>query len=237
MLQHVIRLCNAADDLSPQNIAADTAAAASAAETALASMLRTSCTIIDMGSYLLSERGSRPYNADDAALPPIAGEHVRQILPEALVERAGLFPPFDPSGQVRCCLATCILCPTVRHCSNPCCTAIHMADNVWVPTCVKTTDTCTSNHVQSCNTVAARQSCNSFNFHHLLCLVVLSASTTCRGLNSAKLLLLICWLVIASAIGRASHGSCALMCYLQIRGWAMVSHITLHRYLQHHRLR
>ena len=63
-------------------------------------MLRTSCTIIDMGSYLLSERGSRPYNADDAALPPIAGEHVRQILPEALVERAGLFPPFDPSRQV-----------------------------------------------------------------------------------------------------------------------------------------
>lgn len=53
-----------------------------------------------MGSYLLSERGSRPYNADDAALPPIPGEHVRQILPEALVERAGLFPPFDPSRQV-----------------------------------------------------------------------------------------------------------------------------------------
>ena len=89
------------DDESPRSAAADTAAAASAAETALASMLRTSCTIIDMGSYLLSDRGSRPYNADDAALPPIAGEHVRQILPEALVDRAGLFPPFDPSRQVR----------------------------------------------------------------------------------------------------------------------------------------
>ena len=88
---------DAADDMSSRSTAADTAAAA---EAALASMLRTSCTIIDMGSYLLSERGSRPYNADDAALPPIAGEHVRQILPEALVERAGLFPPFDPSRQV-----------------------------------------------------------------------------------------------------------------------------------------
>ena len=88
---------DAADDMNSRSTAADTAAAA---EAALASMLRTSCTIIDMGSYLLSERGSRPYNADDAALPPIAGEHVRQILPEALVERAGLFPPFDPSRQV-----------------------------------------------------------------------------------------------------------------------------------------
>ena len=55
-----------------------------------------------MGSYLLSECRNRAYTADDAALPCIAGEHVRQILPEALVERAALFPPFDPASQVRC---------------------------------------------------------------------------------------------------------------------------------------
>jgi hypothetical protein len=54
-----------------------------------------------MGSYVLSECRNRPYTADDAALPCIAGEHVRQILPEALVERAALFPPFDPASQVR----------------------------------------------------------------------------------------------------------------------------------------
>ena len=54
-----------------------------------------------MGSYLLAGQGSRAYTADDAALPPIAGEHVRQILPEALVERAGMFPPFEASRQVR----------------------------------------------------------------------------------------------------------------------------------------
>ena len=46
-----------------------------------------------MGSYLLSECRNRAYTADDAALPCIAGEHVRQILPEALVLRAALFPP------------------------------------------------------------------------------------------------------------------------------------------------
>ena len=75
-------------------------AAQTAAATALASILRTSCTIIDMGSFLLSEVRSRPYTADDAALPCIAGEHVRQILPEALAERAALFPPFDRLRQV-----------------------------------------------------------------------------------------------------------------------------------------
>ncbi len=75
-------------------------AADAAASTALASLLRTSCSIIDMGSYVLSECRNRAYTADDAALPCIAGEHVRQILPEALVERAALFPPFDPARQV-----------------------------------------------------------------------------------------------------------------------------------------
>jgi hypothetical protein len=83
-------------------------AADAAASTALASMLRTSCTIIDMGSYLLSELCSRPYTADDAALPCIAGEHVRQILPEALVERAALFPPFDPARQVPLQAVACL---------------------------------------------------------------------------------------------------------------------------------
>ena len=77
-------------------------AAEAAAATALASALRTSCTIIDMGSFLLNEVRSRPYTADDAALPCIAGEHVRQILPEALVERAAGFPPFDHLRQVSC---------------------------------------------------------------------------------------------------------------------------------------
>ncbi len=86
-------------------------AADAAASKALASLLRTSCSIIDMGSYVLSECRNRAYTADDAALPCIAGEHVRQILPEALVERAALFPPFDPARQVPlqdvACLFTC----------------------------------------------------------------------------------------------------------------------------------
>ena len=86
-------------------------AADAAASKALASLLRTSCSIIDMGSYVLSECRNRAYTADDAALPCIAGEHVRQILPEALVERAALFPPFDPARQVTledvACLFTC----------------------------------------------------------------------------------------------------------------------------------
>jgi hypothetical protein len=99
-------------------------AADAAASTALASMLRTSCTIIDMGSYLLSELCSRPYTADDAALPCIAGEHVRQILPEALVERAALFPPFDPARQVPlqavACLQFCFCCLSAPHASPVC---------------------------------------------------------------------------------------------------------------------
>ena len=74
-------------------------AAEAAAAAALASILRTSCTIIDMGSFLLNEVRSRPYTTDDAALACIAGEHVRQILPEALVERAAGFPPFDRLRQ------------------------------------------------------------------------------------------------------------------------------------------
>lgn len=53
-----------------------------------------------MGNYLLSECRNRPYTAEDAALPPIAGEHVVQVLPQALVERAGLFPPMDVGRQV-----------------------------------------------------------------------------------------------------------------------------------------
>ncbi|KAL0029412.1 hypothetical protein WJX77_005563 [Trebouxia sp. C0004] len=68
--------------------------------TALASLPHSACIVIDMGSFLLSECRNRAYTADDAALPCIAGEHVRQILPEALVERATLFPPFDPASQV-----------------------------------------------------------------------------------------------------------------------------------------
>ena len=62
-----------------------------------------------MGSFLLSEVRSRPYTADDAALPCIAGEHVRQILPEALVERAASFPPFDRLSQV------CTIIQTSTH--------------------------------------------------------------------------------------------------------------------------
>ena len=84
-------------------------AADAAASTALASLLRTSCTIIDMGSYVLSECRNRAYTADDAALPCIPGEHVRQILPEALVERAALFPPFDPARQVPLQEVACLL--------------------------------------------------------------------------------------------------------------------------------
>ena len=80
--------------------AAAAAAAEAAAATALASFLRTSCTIIDMGSFLLTEVRSKPYTADDAALAIIAGAHVRQILPEALVARAAVFPPFDRLRQV-----------------------------------------------------------------------------------------------------------------------------------------
>ena len=53
-----------------------------------------------MGSYLLSECRNRPYTAEDAALPRISGEHVVQILPQALVERAGLFPAMDVARQV-----------------------------------------------------------------------------------------------------------------------------------------
>ena len=88
-------------DASNTASAAGPTAAEAAAATALASILRTSCTIIDMGSFLLTDVRSRPYTADDAALPCIAGEHVRQILPEALVERAASFPPFDRLSQVR----------------------------------------------------------------------------------------------------------------------------------------
>lgn len=59
-------------------------------------------TILDMGNYLLSECRNRPYTAEDAALPPIAGEHVVQILPQDLLGRAALFPGMDPASQVSC---------------------------------------------------------------------------------------------------------------------------------------
>ena len=57
-------------------------------------------TILDMGNYLLSDCRNRPYTAEDAALPPIAGEHVVQILPQDLLGRAALFPAMDPATQV-----------------------------------------------------------------------------------------------------------------------------------------
>jgi len=72
-----------------------------------------------MGSYLLSECRNRAYTADDAALPCIAGEHVRQILPEALVLRAALFPPLDPASQVGtgCSSSSISLCQLGRSCT------------------------------------------------------------------------------------------------------------------------
>lgn len=77
--------------------------------TALASFTHSACIIIDMGNFVLSECRNRAYTGEDAALPCIAGEHVRQILPEALLERAALLPPFDPASQVLCCAAPCAL--------------------------------------------------------------------------------------------------------------------------------
>ena len=76
--------------------------------TALDSLQHSTCTLIHMGSYLLSECRNRPYTAQDAALPPIAGEPVVQILPQALVERAGLFPPMDAARQVGLPQASCL---------------------------------------------------------------------------------------------------------------------------------
>ena len=67
---------------------------------AFTALHHSACIVIDVGSYLLSECRNRAYTADDAALPCIAGEHVRQILPEALVERAALFTALDPASQV-----------------------------------------------------------------------------------------------------------------------------------------
>ena len=87
------------------------AAHAASESTALASQQHSACILIDMGSYLLSECRNRAYTADDAALPCIAGEHVRQILPEALVERAALFPPFDQTSQVSLYLCRCAELP------------------------------------------------------------------------------------------------------------------------------
>ena len=77
--------------------------------TALASLNHSACIIIDMGNFVLSECRNRAYTAEDAALPCIAGEHVRQILPEALVERAALLPAFDPARQV---MQACPMCAT-----------------------------------------------------------------------------------------------------------------------------
>ena len=74
--------------------------AVAADSTALASLHHSACIVIDMGSHLLSECRNRAYTADDAARPCIAGEHVRQVLPEALVDRAALFKPLDQASQV-----------------------------------------------------------------------------------------------------------------------------------------
>ena len=71
-----------------------------------------------MGSYLLSECRNRPYTAEDAALPRISGEHVVQILPQALVERAGLFPAMDVARQVSVSRKTALplLSPLMMRC-------------------------------------------------------------------------------------------------------------------------
>ena len=59
-----------------------------------------SCAMIDMGSYMLSECRNRPYTVEDAAQPAISGEHVVQILPHSLLERANTFCAIDSTRQV-----------------------------------------------------------------------------------------------------------------------------------------
>ena len=78
-----------------------------------------SCAMIDMGSHMLSECRNRPYTVEDAAQPAISGEHVVQILPHSLLERANTFCAIDPVRQVSCqnnsalgCLIFMLICPS-----------------------------------------------------------------------------------------------------------------------------
>ena len=64
------------------------------------SFVTASCAVIDMGSYMLSECRNRPYTVEDAAQPAISGEHVVQILPHSLLERANTFCAIDSVRQV-----------------------------------------------------------------------------------------------------------------------------------------
>ncbi len=83
------------------------------------SFVTASCAMIDMGSYMLSECRNRPYTVQDAAQPAISGEHVVQILPHSLLERANTFCAIDSVRQVSCqnnsalgCLIFMLTCPS-----------------------------------------------------------------------------------------------------------------------------
>ena len=83
------------------------------------SFVTASYAMIDMGSYMLSECRNRPYTAEDAAQPAISGEHVVQILPYSLLERANTFCAIDSVRQVICqnrfalgCLLFMLTCPS-----------------------------------------------------------------------------------------------------------------------------
>jgi len=83
------------------------------------SFVTASCAMIDMGSYMLSECRNRPYTVEDAAQPAISGEHVVQILPHSLLERANTFCAIDSVRQVSCqnnsaldCLIFMLTCPS-----------------------------------------------------------------------------------------------------------------------------
>ena len=90
-------ICSAV--LSDSGVSTD---ASQAKRTSNEKLKKAEATILDMGNYLLSECRNRPYTAEDAALPPIAGEHVVQVLPQDLLGRAALFPAMDPATQVSC---------------------------------------------------------------------------------------------------------------------------------------
>ncbi len=108
------------------------------------SFVTASCAMIDMGSYVLSECRNRPYTAEDAAQPAIPGEHVVQILPHSLLERANIFCAIDSVRQVSCrknsalgCLIVMLTCPSgtfihvfaehkqYRACRVPCNEHVH----------------------------------------------------------------------------------------------------------------
>ena len=83
------------------------------------SFATASCAMIEMGSYMLSECRNRPYTVEDAAQPAISGEHVVQILPHSLLERANTFRAIDSVRQVSCrntsalgCLIFMLTCPS-----------------------------------------------------------------------------------------------------------------------------